>query len=174
MNKIISKSLIILLVIIASCLVTAVCTADSSSLSTTDTSLKGLASSNETNGIYESDENAPELFWTVSRLTGSLLLIIALIYLSIYVLGKLQKKGGLVNGQKRYLQIIEKLYLSPKKAIFLVKVPGKALLLSVGHNEISMLSEIDEEYVKESISKNTAFSEQLKSFTGTGDRDNKN
>ena len=78
----------------------------------------------------------------IIRLFLSLVLIIGLIYLSLFLL----KKSSL--GLKKYragdlIQVLEKCYIFPKKGIFIVKVGSKLLALGVTETQINLLSEIN-------------------------------
>lgn len=77
-----------------------------------------------------------------------LLIIIAMIIATVYVLGN--KYGVRTNiGRSKYIQIIDHTPLGVKKSVFLVKVPGKYLLLGVTSDRIGMLTEIANENVPE-------------------------
>lgn len=100
----------------------------------------------------------------IIRLFLSLVLIIGLIYLSLFLL----KKSSLSLKKNRagdLIQILERCYISPKKGIFIVKVGTKLLALGVTETQINLLSELDSSPESKSDLKDKAVSE--KEMTGT-------
>ena len=100
----------------------------------------------------QSADGTGNMIRTIGRMILSLLLIIGLIYGSVFLMGKMQRKGGFASSQLSQMRIVERLHLSPKKTVYLVKVPGKALVLAAGNEEIRLLAELDEEKVDEKLS----------------------
>ena len=100
----------------------------------------------------QSTDSTGNMIWTIGRMVMSLLLIIGLIYGSVFLMGKMQRKGGFASSQLSQMRIIERLHLSPKKTVYLVKVPGKALVLAAGNEEIRLLTELDVDKVDEKLS----------------------
>jgi len=78
----------------------------------------------------------------IIRLFLSLVLIIGLIYLSLFLLKK-SSFGLKKNRAGDLIQVLEKCYISPKKGIFIVKVGSKVLALGVTEAQINLLSEIN-------------------------------
>ncbi|MCJ7459056.1 MAG: flagellar biosynthetic protein FliO [candidate division Zixibacteria bacterium] len=78
----------------------------------------------------------------IIRLFLSLVLIIGLIYLSLFLLKK-SSLGLKKNRAGDLIQVLERCYISPKKGIFIVKIGSKLLALGVTENQISLLSELD-------------------------------
>jgi len=78
----------------------------------------------------------------IIRLFLSLVLIIGLIYLSLFLLKK-SSFGLKKNRAGDLIQVLEKCYISPKKGIFIVRVGSKLLALGVTETQISFLSEIN-------------------------------
>lgn len=100
--------------------------------------------------ISDSNKNATSgAFDGYSRFASTLLIVIALIIATIYVL---KKKYGIKTsfgrGNKR-LHVIDHISLGVKKSVFLVKVPGKHLLIGVTNDRIELISEISNEDVGE-------------------------
>ncbi len=75
--------------------------------------------------------------WEIARIIFYLLLIIGLIYLLNYFLRKgiFQQKTG------QHMQIIEQLYIAPKKSLSLVLVNDRIFLLGVSDESINKLNE---------------------------------
>lgn len=100
----------------------------------------------------------------IIRLFLSLVLIIGLIYLSLFLLKK-SSLGLKKNRAGDLIQVLEKCYISPKKGIFIVKVGSKLLALGVTETQINLLSELDSSPESKSDLKDKAVSE--KEMTGT-------
>jgi flagellar protein FliO/FliZ len=82
-----------------------------------------------------------------TRIVSTLLIVIALIIVTVFVLRKKYGiKTGLGRGKKR-IQIIEHISLGVKKSIVLVKAPGKHLLIGATNDKIGLISEIADEDV---------------------------
>lgn len=77
----------------------------------------------------------------VLRLFLSLVLIVGLIYLSLYLLKK-SSLGFKKKSSGELIQILERCYLSPKKGIFVVKIGSKVLALGVSDTQINLLTEL--------------------------------
>jgi flagellar protein FliO/FliZ len=78
----------------------------------------------------------------IIRLFLSLVLIIGLIYLSLFLLKK-SSLGLKKNRAGDLIQVLERCYISPKKGIFIVKIGSKLLALGVTETQINLLSEIN-------------------------------
>jgi len=100
----------------------------------------------------------------ILRLFLSLVLIIGLIYLSLFLLKK-SSLGLKKNRAGDLIQVLEKCYISPKKGIFIVKVGSKLLALGVTETQINLLSELDSSPESKSDLKDKAVSE--KEMAGT-------
>jgi flagellar protein FliO/FliZ len=100
----------------------------------------------------------------ILRLFLSLVLIIGLIYLSLFLLKK-SSLGLKKNRAGDLIQVLEKCYISPKKGIFIVKVGSKLLALGVTETQINLLSELDSSSESKSDLKDKAVSE--KEMAGT-------
>ena len=98
-----------------------------------------------TSGYFVAEtENIPDTGTgsLIIRLFLSLVLIIGLIYLSLFLLKK-SSLGLKKNRAGDLIQVLERCYISPKKGIFIVKIGSKLLALGVTENQISLLSELD-------------------------------
>ena len=103
---------------------------------------------------------------TLLQLLGAMLLIIVIIYASVwlmkrYSLGKVVTGGNLIT-------VVERRHLSPKQAIYLIKVGEKHLLIGASESGINKLSDLEQTDIAEpQVSKNPAtqsskFSQVLK------------
>lgn len=81
------------------------------------------------------------------RIASTLLIVIALIIAAAFVL---KKKYGIktnIGKGKKLITIIDHTPIGVKKSIFLVKVPGKHLLIGVTNDRINLLTEIPNENI---------------------------
>lgn len=91
------------------------------------------------------------------RVIGSLVLIIGLVLLC-YALAK--KRFTLFPGQRQgVIRIIEMRSLAPKKAVALIEVRGKELLIGIGQDNVSLLYQLNqsanfEETLKQQLEEN--------------------
>ena len=108
-----------------------------------------------------------------SKILSTLLVLIALAIATIYVIKKKYGfKTNLVKG-KKYLQITDHVSMGTKKSMFLVKVPGKHILVGVTNDKINLITEIANEDVsdlesatKENINGSDFLSLMKKSYLG--------
>ena len=84
----------------------------------------------------------PSMLSTSIRMILSLLVIIALIYLVVYILKKYSVSTSI--GGPGIIKVISFSYLRSKEALYLVKVGNKLLLLGVTSNSISLITELEE------------------------------
>jgi flagellar biosynthetic protein FliO len=83
---------------------------------------------------------------TLLQLAGALLLIIIIIYLSVWLMKKYS--GGKIAGGGSLISIVERRHLAPKQALYLIKVGEKHLLIGSSDSGLQKLSDIDDIEVK--------------------------
>ena len=91
----------------------------------------------ETEGFYSSA--APSLF----KLISALVVVIACIYVGVYLLRRMMGKKYSGNRQNNLLEVLETTYIGPKKTVSLVRVADRAVLVGTSENHISPLAELD-------------------------------
>jgi flagellar biogenesis protein FliO len=101
---------------------------------------------------------SPGIVGIVFKLILSMVIIVGLIYLSIFMLKKISNRtipngGGLVK-------IIGKSYLTPKQSLFIVKLGLSYAILGVSENSVNLIKDLSAEEV-ESLKKD---SEKPRSF----------
>ncbi|MFQ5962964.1 MAG: flagellar biosynthetic protein FliO [Candidatus Scalinduaceae bacterium] len=115
----------------------------------------------------------PNVFQDYIRIASTLLMIIPLIIITVYVL---KRKYGIKTGigiGKKHIQIIDHTPLGVKKSMFLVKVPGRHLLIGVTNDKIELITEVSNEDVVdtgENVNKNEFLSLIKKSYLGKKQR----
>lgn len=79
---------------------------------------------------------------SLTRIAISLVVIIGIIYLTVFLLRKLS--GNRLGGSKgTAIQIIEQTYLAPKKSVCLLKLADRAVLVGITDTSINLLTELD-------------------------------
>ncbi len=96
-------------------------------------------------GLFNDDSNKDSSlggYDGYTRVVSTLLVVIALIIATVYIL---KKKYGIRTGlgrSSKFIQVIDQAPMGVKKSVFLVKVPGKHLLLGVTNDNIGLITEI--------------------------------
>lgn len=96
-------------------------------------------------GLFNSDSNKDSAFGGYegyTRVVSTLLLVIALIIATVYVLKKKYGVRTNLGRSSKLIQVIDHASMGVKKSVFLVKVPGKHLLLGVTNDNIGLLTEV--------------------------------
>jgi len=107
--------------------------------------------------------------WLIIKTFFALALIVGLMFVLLFFLRKyLQTKPRLVNENLRilaFLPISQKdPFGQPKKAIYVVKVFNKVMMVGVSENSIASLGEITDSEVMQKL-ESAAISQNRKSFT---------
>ncbi|MEP9412108.1 MAG: flagellar biosynthetic protein FliO [Candidatus Brocadia sp.] len=113
------------------------------------------------------DVTSPINFPRMTKLLESTAIVIIIIIVTVFFLRKkLGIKTGM-SGKKRYVHIVDTVPLGSKKYIYLVKVPGKVLLVGATNERIQSLTEITEKDVVESVEAESKSSEFMRFFKRT-------
>ena len=80
-----------------------------------------------------------------TRVISTLLVVIALIIATAYVLKKKYGVRTNIRGNRRLIQVVDHAPMGMKKSVSLVKVPGKHLLLGLTNDRIELITEIADE-----------------------------
>ncbi len=94
-------------------------------------------------GFYSSA--APSLL----KLISALAVVVACIYVGIYLLKRLMGKKYSGNRQNNLLEVLETTYVAPKKSVSLLRVADKAVLVGMSENQITVLTELDAAQTRE-------------------------
>ncbi|MFQ5499010.1 MAG: flagellar biosynthetic protein FliO [Candidatus Zixiibacteriota bacterium] len=105
------------------------------------------------------------------KMLSALVVVIACIYGAIYLLKRLngRRHGG--SRRKQLLEVLETVYVAPRRSIALVRVMDRAVLVGVADNSISVLTELEATTLKdlneeeEAASQSTGFADLLSSIT---------
>jgi len=114
------------------------------------------------NQAIESSEKAEQMpsltesvLPSLTRIAISLCVIVAIIYLTVFLLKKLS--GSRAGGKKgTTIQIIEQPYLAHKKSVCLLKLADRAVLVGTTENSMNLLTELEWDALpQETIEKNS-------------------
>jgi flagellar protein FliO/FliZ len=117
---------------------------------------------------------SPDLTWATIKMILSLGLVLAIVW-GLYRVAKKRLPMIHGSGNGRHIQVVENHYLGVKKQITMVRVPGSILVLGIGADQMSLLTQIVDPAIIQSIeavqapSKTVRFKDQLRRFTHSGD-----
>ncbi len=100
---------------------------------------------------------SPGIFSTFLRLIIALGLVVGLIFVTVWGLKLIWEKRGLNNpaDETKPVKILTSTYLAPRKAIYLVEVGNRILVLGVGNDSINRLDVITDPEEIETIRQST-------------------
>jgi flagellar protein FliO/FliZ len=94
---------------------------------------------------------APDMIAAGLKMIAALGIVLAMILALLYGMRKLTaQRLGASSG--RNIQVLESHYMGVKKAISLVRVPGKVLVLGVTGDRINLLDTLDDDFIDEPLS----------------------
>jgi len=94
--------------------------------------------------VFASEKNlAPDFFSMVIRMVSVLAFILAVLLVALYVVKKIDGNKRMFLGTPKSMEIVEKLYLGPKKSIALLKIGKEFMLIGLSSNHITLLSKLD-------------------------------
>jgi flagellar biosynthetic protein FliO len=99
-------------------------------------------------GLFNGDSNEDSVFGGYKGYTktiSTLFIVIALIIATVYVLKKKYGVSANLGRSRKLLQIVDHTPMGGKKSLFLVKVPGKHLILGVTNDNIGLITEVANE-----------------------------
>ncbi len=102
----------------------------------------------------------------IVKMISALVVVIASVYLGIYLLKRLTQKRPGQNTKSDVLEVLQTTHLGPHKAISLVKVGKRSVLVGVTDSRISTLTELDEAETQEMYAQAPS-QEAGDSFAGT-------
>ncbi len=99
------------------------------------------------------------------RLLLSMVIILGIIYGGLMLVKLLTRKVKAAPKSERLVRVVDRTALDAKRAIYLVKVCDRLLVVGVGTSEIRTLAQIEDESVVENVQE-TEFSGHLQSLFG--------
>jgi flagellar biosynthetic protein FliO len=86
--------------------------------------------------------------FSIFKMLMALAVVIVCIYAGIYLLKRMTSRKHTSPGGTNLLEVLETAYIDPKKSLSLVRVADKSVLIGVTDNQISVLTELDQEHTQ--------------------------
>jgi len=100
----------------------------------------GISAADSLHRLDPMPQSADSLWSILLRLGFFLALIVGLIWGSIYLMKRMSGKNGKKSGCR--IRVVERMFIAPKKAIYIVEIGGRGMALGVTDSHISMLAEL--------------------------------
>ncbi len=101
----------------------------------------------------------------ILRLVLSMAVILGLIYRGLMLVKLLARKAKVAPKSEKLIRIVDRAALDQKRAVYLIKVVDRLLVVGVGTNEIRTLAQIEDETAIENVQE-TEFTGHLQSLLG--------
>jgi len=88
----------------------------------------------------------PDITGVLFKLFLSLIVVVGLIYVSIFILKKISNRNYTSSDQ--LIKVIGKSYLTPKQSLYIVKMGLSYAVLGVGEGSVNLLKELSPEEVE--------------------------
>lgn len=88
--------------------------------------------------------DSPELWGTMLRSFGMLLVVLAILLLVLWLIRRYASQKG-AGGQQGVMRMVASMYVAPKERIALVDVLGEKILIGITAQQISFLARIEDE-----------------------------
>ncbi|MBT6050565.1 MAG: flagellar biosynthetic protein FliO [Candidatus Scalindua sp.] len=99
-------------------------------------------------GLFHDDSNNDSVYGGYKgyfKTISTLIIVIAVIIATVYVIKKKYGVSTNFGRSRRLIQIVDNTPIGVKKSLFLVKVPGKHLILGVTNDNIGLITEVANE-----------------------------
>ncbi len=100
------------------------------------------------NGLFKDSPNNESVFGGYAgyfKTVSTLIIVIAVIVATAYVIKKKYGVRTNIGRSRRLIKIVDHTPMGVKKSLFLVKVPGKHLILGVTNDNIGLITEVANE-----------------------------
>jgi len=112
----------------------------------------------------------PDLFTTAIKMLSALGIVLGGMFVLFYFMKRYLKRDT-IGSTEKLIKVLASSYLGIKKSIALVEVPGAVLVLGITHDNISLLSKIEDKETLDQFRVTgadqtpTSFSDQLQKFS---------
>ncbi|MDA0745099.1 MAG: flagellar biosynthetic protein FliO [bacterium] len=96
--------------------------------------------------LQQATSQLPNTYSLLARMGLSLLVVIALIWLATHLLKRFSG-GRISSGASARIQVLERTYIAPKKAVYIVRIGSRALAVGVTDTQMNTLAELDPEEI---------------------------
>lgn len=103
-----------------------------------------------TMALKKSDDGS--IIWTLVKLVGALILVIAGIYGFLYLLRKMMGSRLSSNRSHRMIEVLETSFIAQKKSVSLVRFAERAVLIGITDNTMTSLAELSSDETAKLIS----------------------
>ncbi|UCC79194.1 MAG: flagellar biosynthetic protein FliO [Candidatus Zixiibacteriota bacterium] len=103
----------------------------------------------DTTLVPPATDYSPSLAGIIFKLLVSMILIVGLIYLSVYLIKKMNNRatgGGIVGDT---IKIMGRTFISPKQSLYLVKIGQRYAILGATESNINMITELSEQEARD-------------------------
>lgn len=87
----------------------------------------------------------PDVSSLITRMVMSLGVVLLLIWGAVHVLQRISGRSVKPGGAQSHIRVLDRTYLAPKKAVYVVKIGSRSLAVGVTDNQITPLAELDPE-----------------------------
>ncbi|MFT5366689.1 MAG: flagellar biosynthetic protein FliO [Candidatus Latescibacterota bacterium] len=87
----------------------------------------------------------PDVSSLITRMVLSLGVVLLLIWAAVHVLQRISGRSVKPGGTQSHIQVLDRTYLAPKKAVYVLKIGSRSLAVGVTDNHITTLAELDTE-----------------------------
>ena len=112
----------------------------------------------------------PDLFTTAMKMLSALGIVLGGMFVLFYFMKRYLKRDT-IGSTEKLIKVLASSYIGIKKSIALVEVPGAVLVVGITHDNISLLSKIEDKDTLEQFKVTgvdqtpTAFSDQLQKLS---------
>ncbi len=98
--------------------------------------------------------------WELIKIVVYLALVLGLIYLIAYFM-----KNRMMTQNGRYIRVLERVYISPKISLSLIRAKDKVLLISVANDNVKLLESWSaDEFVEMEVQDSKSFKDYIQEF----------
>lgn len=87
----------------------------------------------------------PDVSSLITRMVLSLGAVLLLIWGAVHILQRMSGRSAKPGGGESHIRVLDRTYLAPKKAVYVLKIGSRSLAVGVTDNQITPLAELDAE-----------------------------
>jgi len=88
--------------------------------------------------------SSPSPVPSLMKIGAALAVVVICIYIGLFLLKKVMGRKYTGGGQAGHLEVLESMYVAPKKTVSLIRVGERTVLIGVTETGVNMLTEFDE------------------------------
>ncbi len=85
----------------------------------------------------------PDVSSLITRIVLSLGVVLLLIWGAVHILQRISGQSVKPHGAHSHIRVLDRTYLAPKKAVYVLKIGTRALAVGVTEDQITPLAELD-------------------------------